>query len=883
MASAVSRSKRSVRVIQICIQCRRRIEESALEVAPLVPYIDGKIQEALHDKLLPNAPPWNLEETLNVPYCCDQAEMEDEEDDDLPTNCSVCAPYLRHCGAAYAGFSDIGAYVAHLAYLREEAAKTERKVPVIIMDDNGAEEMNTNIAAGNDSQVCRPGIPDQGLVDHMKVVSQLQSVRGRKVVNKLLHTDPTATGCLQGVVAVLEQREASAKSSLAEAEARVLELQEALQKEERELHKLRRALDSVEDIRPRKIPNSLVTGTAPKSASTLAPPRSEPTFLQILAASPPIDTQTPAQLARLRQMLMTAKTPSYDDPPEAYAKWLQFRENRFIKGVPLHGPDWVVDLRDVRSRNAVLSRVPPGPAGTWEQRHHHMDCLLAVLRVLSIPRKYANIIQRTGIFVAGTVDLSCRFAPPGLGFSPPSEVDLVRLLAGQGLTVETADDAWQFCYKFVEAHANANESMIPSDVAKNLLVRINEKIMNSSKPRTWCPECPRFVMKAQESSPLASEMEDTLETELAKTLKDGHYTWRLDSRTGIGIPICGSRCGVCSAFLSHVAKSRGRRRSDEDEDGDDSSEDDEPDDDSDESGSDEEGGGEEEDENEEEDLTEDEDLVEHMNNLFKLHCLSGRIRTNHLFKTDRAALGRAQDNIAELNRSNSILEEKMGKVQVEAARLEQKLHDIQKETARLRNDLEQLDPNASRKRLVVDDGLTGNLLIVEQPENPANPVSSDSQPHHEKPSAVESVEDIAAQVLSRGRFIPGVPVDGPGQTVDLRNSSRDNHRKRFLAVVSVIAIPGLYAQRIHSLCATIAAVELSSLCAFGSKFDEDVVVRRLADNGLTTELADDCWQFCYKFLGAEIGNCKSAVNLLDSDQRAKIVFRASLSRFAGLS
>ncbi|KAJ7446537.1 hypothetical protein B0H11DRAFT_1108445 [Mycena galericulata] len=241
--------------------------------------------------------------------------------------------------------------------------------------------------------------------------------------------------------------------------------------------------------------------------------------------------------------------------------------------------------------------------------------------------------------------------------------------------------------------------------------------MNSSKPRTWCPECPRFVMRAQESSPLESEMENAFETELAKTLKNGHYTWRLDSRTGIGIPICGSKCGVCRAFLSHVAKSRGRRRSDEDEDCGDSSEDDQPR--ADESGSDEEGGGEDEDEDEDEDkdedLTEDEDLVEHMNSLFKLHCLSGRIRTNHLFKTDPAALGRAQDSIAELNRRNSVLEEKRGKVQVEAARLEQNLHDIQMETTRLRNDLERLDPNASRKRPVVDDGLAVNLVIAGEP------------------------------------------------------------------------------------------------------------------------------------------------------------------------
>ncbi|KAJ7495936.1 hypothetical protein B0H11DRAFT_2226930 [Mycena galericulata] len=794
MASTGTGLKRSSRVVETCVDCRRRIQESALQVAPLVPYIDEKIQEALHDKLL-SAPPWTLEETLNVPYC-DQAGNKNEEDDDLPTNCSVCAPYLRHCGAAYAGFSDVEAYVTHLAHLREEEAKKVRKVPVIIVDEDAAQEMPLHEAAGSESQVYSPVTPDQGLVDHMKLVSQLQSVRGRKVINKLLHTDPTAIGCLQGVGAVLEQREASAKMSLKDAEARVLKLQEALQSEERELQELRKALDSVDDARTRKIPNGFLSGAAPKSASTLAAPKSEPTFLQILTANPPIDAQTPTQLAHFRKMLITAKTPSYDEPPEAYAKWLQFHENRLVKGVPLHGSDWAVDLRDVRGRNAVLSRVPPAASGTREQRRYYAECLLAVLRVLSIPGEYASILQRTGIGIAGELDLSCRFAPQGSQYSPPTEVDVVELLAGQGLTVQAADDAWQFCHKFLEAHATAGESIFGPGVAESLLTRVNEKSWNHQR--------------------------------------------RVDE--------------------------------DEEQDSDDGSEDGEADSVSDDSGSD---GGEDEDEDDDEDLAEDKDLVEHMNSLLKLHCLNGRIRTNYLFKTDRAALGRAQDNIAELHRINSVLDEKRGKVQAEAARLEQQLRDIQAEKARLRNDLEQLDPNAPRKRLIVHDGLADDLVKVEHPENPSS-VSYESQTRHEKTFAVESVEDIATQIQANRRSIAGVPANGPDRTVDLRDvrgylalrsltnlgrqnrskSVRDRHRKRFFAVLSIIAIPGEYAQRIHSLSAQVAAVELSP-CAFGSKLDQDTVVRRLAEHGLTIELANDCWQFCYKFLEAEITNPES--------------------------
>ncbi|KAJ7482878.1 hypothetical protein B0H11DRAFT_1914962 [Mycena galericulata] len=381
-------------------------------------------------------------------------------------------------------------------------------------------------------------------------------------------------------------------------------------------------------------------------------------------------------------------------------------------------------------------------------------------------------------------------------------------------------------------------------------------------------------------------MENAFNMELTKALKEDSCTWRVDSRTGFGIPTCGSECDVCRAFILHVAKSCRRRIGEEvEQDSDDGSEDDEADDDFDDGGSD---GG--EDEDEDEDLAEDKDLAEHMNSLFKLHCLNGRIHTNDLFKTDRAALGRAQDSIAELHKRHSVLDEKRGRLQAEAARLEQKLLDIQAEKARLRNDLEQLNPNAPRKRLIVHAGFADDLATVEQPENPASPA------HHENPFAVESVEDIAMQVQAHRRSMSGVPAVGPDRTVDLRDvrgyvalrsltglgrqnrskSARDRHRKRFLAVLSIIAIPGEYAQRIHDLSMPVAAVELSP-CAFGSKLDPNTVVRRLADHGLTIELANDCWQFCYKFLEAEITNSESVYDkksLVDLRARVDAVVAA---------
>ncbi|KAJ7462832.1 hypothetical protein B0H11DRAFT_1923235 [Mycena galericulata] len=810
--------KRPVRVTEICSKCRHRLQESALEVAPLVPYIDEKIQQLFHDRLSPGIVPWTLDETLNVPYCTDGPASEDDEDDNLPTDCSVCAPYLRHCGAAFAGFSDVQSYGAYLAYQREEMDKKQPKVPVIIVDDNEyAESMNRAVEVESE-----PRLETLRRSDVFKVL--------------LLHS----------------QLEVSAKTSVEAAEARILQLQEALRCEERELNELRVALDSVEAARPRKVPHSLASNAASKSTSTVVVTASVPTFLQVLTSNPPVTTQTQLQLEQFRKLLASAQAPSYDDPPEVYAKWLQFHENQLIKGVPVHGPDWVVDLRDVRGRNAVLSRVPQGMTGTREQRRHFADCLIAVLEVLCIPGAYASILERTGIAVAGEVILSSRFQPPGSQFSPPTEDDVVQSLASQGLTVETADDAWQFCYKLLEAHATARESIFGPNVAKNLLERVNGKFMNSQKPRKWCPECPRFAISAQETSPLESEMEKVLETELMKTLKGGPTTWRVDSRAGIGIPVCGSKCHVCRAFVSHVADSRGRRRIDgeEEQDGDHSSDEDEGDDDSDDTGSD-----------EEEDEDEDDDLSN--------------------ARSHRAALGRAQKNIAALQKSNSLLDAQRVQLQAEVAQLEQKLRGVRADSTRLRSDLEcnwilMLRANVGVVVELINAPLIEKYAKGGQPQSSASQVLTHSSPRDEESYALASIEEIAKVVRSHRRSISGVHASGPDRTVDLRDvrgyvafrsligsgshsrykSSRDRHRRRFFAVLSIIAIPGLYAERIHYLSVPIATIELSS-CAFGSQLDQDTVVRRLAEKGLTKELADDCWQYCYKFIEAELSNAAS--------------------------
>ncbi|KAJ7505052.1 hypothetical protein B0H11DRAFT_1905126 [Mycena galericulata] len=436
---------------------------------------------------------WHLDEILNVPYCQGDNVRQLahwKEDGGFRTVCNACAPYLRHCRAAYAGFSDDEAYLAD--WQRQQTEKEEKnKPPVIIVDDLEVNHHGSHSRMeGHTEKAAHPPVqaPDQGLIQHMQFVSQLQSIHGRSVINKFQHKDPGAVGRLRGVLAMLQQTETSAKTSLDEAKARLVKLREAFQSETEELRQLRSASDTIEDARSRKVPTGRepIAGQEPAIAKmdelvplVLSSPDYEPTILDILKRTP-FDAH---QLHELRKKLITMKAPPYHQPAEAYAKWLQFHENKLVKGVPTRGPDWVVDLRDVRGRNEVLSRVPPGPpiAKTRDQRRNHAVILLAVLRVLAIPGAYLNILERTHTQVATEVDLSCKF-PSSPQSEPPSEEDVVQTLASQGLTVETADDAWQFVYKFLEAHATENTQILGPTSVKELLKLIHERVEAVGRP-----------------------------------------------------------------------------------------------------------------------------------------------------------------------------------------------------------------------------------------------------------------------------------------------------------------------------------------------------------------------------------------------------------------
>ncbi|KAJ7682193.1 hypothetical protein DFH06DRAFT_1314415 [Mycena polygramma] len=463
------RAGRPERRAVTCTDCKTRIEASALRVASVVPTVDRAIMEIIRERVQSRADiDWTIDADTNVPYCQYEGP-------------ACCPPYLIHLAASRAGFST---EVAYLAYLDRSLPKDSNRPPQVILDDDDdpdgsadsiaharAESPAEQLGGGSSNapeEICNPD-----LAEHQAKVMDLQSARGRLVMNRFLHEDPAAKIMLQGVVAALETTVQSEKTKRHQKKELLIELRKRYQDKEAQIQQLNQTIAEIEEGRSRKYPGPVELAHSEICQDQPMPLAAEhPTHPLLVAAgrsasshsvSWPIDhplcdlsVLTADELLKLRRSLKSAKAPGYDAPVDLFARWLQVQKQGRIKGVPACGPDWIVDLRDVRGRNTIMPRVPPGPpmTRTTEERDHHRLCLFAVLRVLVIPGKYANIMRRSGISVACEVHFRCIFEKSYA--RPPTDEDVVRLLASQGLSVELADDSYQFCMNILQAYHGEN-------------------------------------------------------------------------------------------------------------------------------------------------------------------------------------------------------------------------------------------------------------------------------------------------------------------------------------------------------------------------------------------------------------------------------------------
>ncbi|KAJ7668600.1 hypothetical protein DFH06DRAFT_1126075 [Mycena polygramma] len=198
-----------------------------------------------------------------------------------------------------------------------------------------------------------------------------------------------------------------------------------------------------------------------------------------LSTAPVTITPRPSSSARppdsLWQTFSRMQKPTAHDDPTAFAKWMQFNSDVKIQGIPVH--EGTVDLRDVRGYHQITTRVIVKQRGTWSNLYYRS--LFAILHVLAIPWRYRELLQIADAQVAETPSLTpCAVA----GGQMLTDIEMTRLLAAKGLTVQIADDTWQYCYKFVEAEAECTESHFGLDNILELLENIRQREAIDGRP-----------------------------------------------------------------------------------------------------------------------------------------------------------------------------------------------------------------------------------------------------------------------------------------------------------------------------------------------------------------------------------------------------------------
>ncbi|KAJ7769624.1 hypothetical protein DFH07DRAFT_768894 [Mycena maculata] len=320
----------------------------------------------------------------------------------------------------------------------------------------------------------------------------------------------------------------------------------------------------------------------------------------------------------------------------------------------------------------------------------------------------------------------------------------------------------------------------------------------------------------------------------------------------------------------------------------------------------------EEEEEEGEDYTR-KDLAAHMRTLLLLRSAKGRRETNNRFTKDPALLGRRQELIAGLLVSIGEIQSEQDEALVDIGAIERQI-----ETARARRDeldqrRQRIDdqypnkhPTAESAVKSMDDPMPDvvkttsgkpeldtqqidphllefahrltQTVVTNSPQAPTHP-----KPPQTFPAATQSAEHLSDWIRNhKCSDIRGVPACGPDWIPELRDarghqvmatlagSTRNKRnrtklikrRQRFFAILRVLIVPFKYASTIQRISALITERPLSRVVDFEPNAeDDDSVALLLAHTGLTVAVADDTWQFCVKFVEAEI---KSSPGVYDT-------------------
>ncbi|KAJ7166912.1 hypothetical protein C8R46DRAFT_1219289 [Mycena filopes] len=148
---------------------------------------------------------------------------------------------------------------------------------------------------------------------------------------------------------------------------------------------------------------------------------------------------------------LTMKAPSSSASIETLARWVQFHEIP-IQGIVFHDPDFTLDKRDLRGYREVQFRlIAKNTIARQADRKNRRQTELEMVGLLAAPGEYGSVLRRTGTLISAIV----RYEPFSLSSSGDNQ-EVAQVLAGQGMTLAMADDAWQYVYQFLETAAKSN-------------------------------------------------------------------------------------------------------------------------------------------------------------------------------------------------------------------------------------------------------------------------------------------------------------------------------------------------------------------------------------------------------------------------------------------
>ncbi|KAJ7738631.1 hypothetical protein B0H16DRAFT_1570311 [Mycena metata] len=456
----------------VCSACRDATERSARRVAAVIPEQDRSMVNDLESRVdSKEENNWHLNQECNVPECWARQP--------LGGDCAISRRYLHHLQAACLGFTSDEAYAEH------ERATARRENPPLILPDEDIEMSNVAVEEGQAIvEDASDTAQDAQLTEHMKKLKFLQGVRGRQVMNVFMHDDSAAQKRLEGVCDLLDAQLRLKTEQRDVAESRLEALATELQEVERQLaesqagfNAQREQLQSrivqmgheleAQQRQPLPVANSQSPLTRSASGSGLSLRTTPLIFWDLSAAG--LARLSDRQLRELRATLLGMRQPGYDDPPEIFARWLQVHGDNQIMGVPLSQPNSIVDLRDVRGRNRVLSLIPTKGK---ESRLRHQSRLWRITSLLGMPGAYGKLLVDCKVEVT-----QAPRAAVELGDEAETPDAVARFLASRGVTIAEADDAWQFIVNLVREGAKKNREDYLS-----LLREIQNKVEVVGKP-----------------------------------------------------------------------------------------------------------------------------------------------------------------------------------------------------------------------------------------------------------------------------------------------------------------------------------------------------------------------------------------------------------------